>query len=90
LQVAAVIGVDNVDMAIADARVNAELNGISNATFVADTAENAMEGLLKVSLLDMGCSTHTIQSNCNNCCSLIKVGPPGCVRMDCDGNWNPR
>jgi hypothetical protein len=43
-----VIGVDNVEMAIADARVNAQLNGISNATFVCDTAENAMEPLLKV------------------------------------------
>jgi ribosomal protein L11 methylase PrmA len=48
LQVAAVIGVDNVETAIADARVNAALNGITNATFVCDTAENAMEPLLKV------------------------------------------
>ncbi|KAF6259134.1 hypothetical protein COO60DRAFT_1626180 [Scenedesmus sp. NREL 46B-D3] len=46
-QVAAVIGVDNVESAIADARVNAELNGVTNATFVCDMAETAMETLLK-------------------------------------------
>jgi hypothetical protein len=62
-QVAAVIGVDNVEMAIADACVNAELNGITNATFVTDTAENAMEALLKV---------------CNKGCDSLRQNTPSC------------
>lgn len=48
LQVRAVIGIDNVESAIADAHVNASLNGITNADFVCDTAENAMDRVLKV------------------------------------------
>lgn len=48
MQVAAVVGIDNVESAIADARVNAELNGITNATFVCGAAEHVMEQVLEV------------------------------------------
>ncbi|GLC36836.1 hypothetical protein PLESTB_000777400 [Pleodorina starrii] len=41
-----VIGVDSVASAIEDARVNAALNGITNAEFVAGKAEDALPGIL--------------------------------------------
>lgn len=37
-----VYGVEVVEKAVADAKKNAELNGITNSTYVADSAENAM------------------------------------------------
>lgn len=40
--VKAVYGVEVLEQAVADAKKNAERNGITNAHFVADTAENAM------------------------------------------------
>lgn len=43
-----VIGVDNAQSAIDDAKANAALNGISNCTFVCGTAESVLEGILQV------------------------------------------
>lgn len=48
LQVAAVVGVDNVQSAIDDAHSNAQLNGIDNATFVCGPAEKVLASLLQV------------------------------------------
>ncbi|GLI67852.1 hypothetical protein VaNZ11_012143 [Volvox africanus] len=45
-RVAKVIGIDSVPSAIEDARVNAALNGITNAEFVAGKAEDALPGIL--------------------------------------------
>ncbi|GIL57709.1 hypothetical protein Vafri_12872 [Volvox africanus] len=45
-RVAKVIGVDSVPSAIEDARVNAALNGITNAEFVAGKAEDALPSIL--------------------------------------------
>ncbi|EFJ48436.1 hypothetical protein VOLCADRAFT_33590, partial [Volvox carteri f. nagariensis] len=45
-RVSKVIGVDSVASAIEDARVNAALNGITNAEFVAGKAEDALPGIL--------------------------------------------
>ncbi len=42
-----VVGVDNIDAAIQDARANAALNGIANATWVCKTAEAALAGILE-------------------------------------------
>lgn len=42
------VGIDNVQSAIDDAQVNAQLNGISNASFVCGPAEKVMEGVLQV------------------------------------------
>lgn len=41
-QVKAVYGVEVVEKAVQDAQENAKRNGITNATYIADTAENAM------------------------------------------------
>ncbi|GFR50158.1 hypothetical protein Agub_g12323 [Astrephomene gubernaculifera] len=45
-RVAKVVGVDSVASAVEDARVNAALNGITNATFVTGKAEDALPGIL--------------------------------------------
>jgi len=47
-QVAAVVGIDNVRSAIEDAQANAQLNSISNTTFVCGPAEKVMEAVLQV------------------------------------------
>ncbi|MFV8214830.1 class I SAM-dependent RNA methyltransferase, partial [Streptococcus pluranimalium] len=41
-QVKAVYGVEVIEAAVADAKKNAERNGVTNAHYVADSAENAM------------------------------------------------
>ncbi|MGT2910751.1 23S rRNA (uracil(1939)-C(5))-methyltransferase RlmD [Streptococcus cameli] len=46
-QVKHVYGVEVVESAVADSRANAERNGITNATYVCDTAENAMAKWVK-------------------------------------------
>lgn len=45
--VKAVYGVEVIDQAVEDAKKNAELNGITNAHYVADSAENAMANWTK-------------------------------------------
>lgn len=50
-QVAKVVGIDNVQSAIDDAQVNAQLNGISNASFVCGPAEKVMDSVLQVGVL---------------------------------------
>ena len=46
-QVKQVYGVEVIPEAVENSRKNAELNGISNASYVCDTAENAMKNWLK-------------------------------------------
>lgn len=48
VQVAVVVGIDNVESAIADAQLNAEINGVTNATFVCGAAEHVMDRVLEV------------------------------------------
>lgn len=49
LQVAQVVGIDNVQSAIDDAKANAAFNNISNAAFVCGAAEKVMNTVLQVS-----------------------------------------
>lgn len=47
------VGIDNSQCAIDDARSNAELNGISNTIYVCGPAEQVLEGVLQVGVWDV-------------------------------------
>ena len=47
-QVAKVVGIDNIRNAIDDAETNAQLNGVTNTTFVCGPAEKTISTVLEV------------------------------------------
>ena len=81
-----VIGIEIVEQAVADAERNAERNGINNAKFLADSAENAVPALIKsgmtpdIVILDpprKGSDEATL-------CAIAKASPKRIVYVSCN------
>jgi tRNA/tmRNA/rRNA uracil-C5-methylase (TrmA/RlmC/RlmD family) len=78
IRISSVLGLELVESAVADAKENARLNGITNVTFVAGKAEETIHSALREALAtaDDGSSTHSSMSSSSSPLVVGIVDPP--------------
>lgn len=81
-----VIGIESVPQAVADARHNAERNGITNAEFVADQAERALPGLVADGLAPAVVVVDPPRKGCDPAllAAIAKAAPQRVVYVSCN------
>ncbi len=81
-----IIGVEIVPQAIEDAKINAEINGISNARFICGDAEKALEELRKEGLKPQAVILDPPRKGCSPSVTetVAKIAPQRVVYVSCD------